>query len=109
MAKRKTPKVKKEEIVDLTPKPEKITDEQLKSVQSIINSINQHQMEIGNIETRKHHMLHNLASMQDRMNLMQEEFQKDYNTIDINIQDGTINYPPENTNPPENGETNKED
>jgi hypothetical protein len=109
MAKRKTPKVKKEEIVDLTPKPEKITDEQLKSVQSIINSINQHQMEIGNIETRKHHMLHNIASMQDRMTLMQDEFQKDYGTIDINIQDGTINYPPENPNLPENGETDKKD
>ena len=54
-------------------------------------------------------MLHNLASMQDRMTLMQDEFQKDYGTIDINIQDGTINYPPENPNPPENGETNKED
>ena len=44
MAKTKTPKVKKEELVDLTPKPEKITEEQLKSVQGIINSINQHQM-----------------------------------------------------------------
>jgi hypothetical protein len=109
MAKRKTPKVKKEEVVDLTPKPEKITDEQLKSVQNIINSINQHQMEIGSMETRKHQLLHNLAGMQDRMTLMQEEFQKDYGTIDINIQDGTINYPPENPNPQENGETNKED
>ena len=92
MAKRKT---KKEKIIDLKPKAEKITDEQLKSVQSIINSINQHQMEIGNIETRKHHMLHNLASMQDKMTLMQNEFQKDYGTIDINIQDGTINHPKE--------------
>jgi len=107
MAKRKTPKAEK--VIDLTPKPEKITDEQLKSVQSIINSINQHQMEIGNIETRKHHMLHNIASMQDRMTLMQDEFQKDYGTIDINIQDGTINYPPENPNLPENGETDKKD
>ena len=106
MAKRKT---KKETVVDLASKPEKITDEQLKNIQSSINSINQHQMEIGNIETRKHHMLHNLASMQDRMTLMQNEFQKDYGTIDINIQDGTINYPPENPNLPDNGETDKKD
>jgi hypothetical protein len=105
----KTKKAKKEELVDLTPKPEKITDEQLKNIQNSINGINQHQMEIGNIETRKHHMLHNLASMQDRMTLMQNEFQKDYGTIDINIQDGTINYPPEDTNQLENGETDKKD
>jgi hypothetical protein len=109
MAKTKTKKVKKEELVDLTPKPEKITDEQLKNVQSIINNINQHQMEIGNIETRKHHMLHNLVSIQDRMTLMQNDFQKEYGTIDINIQDGTINYPPEPITKKENGETDKED
>ena len=105
----KTKKTKKEKVVDLTPKPEKITEEQLKNIQNSINSINQHQMEIGNIETRKHHMLHNLANIQDSMSLMQNEFQKEYGTIDINIQDGTINYPPENPNLPDNGETDKKD
>jgi hypothetical protein len=34
---------------------------------------------------------------------LQEEFQKEYGTFDINIEDGTINYPKEN------GEVNKED
>ena len=103
MAKRKTPKVKKEEIVDLTPKPEKITDEQLKRIQSTINNINQHQMEIGITETRKHNLLHNIAGVQDQLTLMQGEFEKDYGTTDINIQTGEINYPKEN------GEANKED
>ena len=37
MAKTKT---KKEEIVDLKPKAEKITDEQLKRVQEAVNNIN---------------------------------------------------------------------
>ena len=37
MAKTKT---KKDEIVDLKPKAEKITDEQLKHIQSVVNSIN---------------------------------------------------------------------
>ena len=103
MAKRKTPKVKKEELVDLTPKPEKITDEQLKSVQNIINSINQHQMEIGSMETRKHQLLHNLSQLQEQLSELQGELQVSYNTIDINIETGEINYPPEN------GETDKED
>ena len=37
MAKRKT---KKEEVIDLKPKAEKITDEQLKNVQGVINTLN---------------------------------------------------------------------
>ena len=101
MAKRKTPKTEK--IVDLTPKAEKITDEQLKNVQELVNNLNGSQMEIGQIETRKHELLHNVAVFRDKLSLLQSEFQKEYNTFDINIQDGTINYPSEN------GETNKED
>ena len=107
MAKRKTPK--KEKIVDLKPRPEKVTDEQLAKIQSSVNGINSHQVEIGRMETRKHQLLHNLSQIQDQLTLLQEELQKEYNTIDINIETGEINYPPENTNPPENGETNKED
>ena len=107
MAKRKTPKAKK--IVDLKPRAEKVTDEQLAKIQNSVSSINNHQMELGRMETRKHQLLHNLNSIQDQLTLLQDELQKEYNTIDINIETGEINYPPENTNLPENGETNKED
>ena len=107
MAKRKT--AKKEKIVDLKPRPEKVTDEQLAKIQSSVNGINSHQVEIGRMETRKHQLLHNLSQIQDQLTLLQEELQKEYNTIDINIETGDINYPPENPNPPENGETDKED
>ena len=41
-------------------KPEKVTDEQLKEVQDLINSINRSQMELGQIETKKHAILHNI-------------------------------------------------
>ena len=107
MAKRKTPKAEK--VIDLTPKAEKVTDEQLAKIQGSVSSINSHQMELGRMETRKHQLLHNLISIQDQLTLLHEELQKEYNTIDINIETGDINYPPENPNPPENGETNKED
>ena len=95
MAKTKTPKVK-----DL--RPEKITDEQLKKVQDTINQINRAQLEVGSIELKKHELLHNIAGSRDQLTLLQKEFEKDYGTFDINIQDGTINYP-------ENGETDKKD
>ena len=84
-------------------KPEKITDEQLKKVQSLINGMNRAQLEIGSMEIRKHEIMHNIASLRDDLSSLQSEFEKEYGTYDINIQDGTINYPKEN------GEANKED
>ena len=90
-------KTKKEKIVDLKPKAEKITDDQLKKVQETINNINRIQLELGMLESRKHSMLHSITSIQDQLALMQSDFEKEYGTSDINIQDGTINYKDEQT------------
>tara|TARA_R110002050_G_scaffold78894_2_gene168651 strand:+ start:170 stop:481 length:312 start_codon:yes stop_codon:yes gene_type:complete len=84
-------------------KPEKITDEQLEKVKKLVSSANQLQMEIGIMESRKHNVLHNIAGINDQLTLLQGEFEKDYGTFDINIEDGVINYPKEN------GEVNKKD
>ena len=91
----------KEKIVDL--KPAKITDEQLKKVQETINGINRGQLEIGSLETKKHEMLHGIASLRENLTVLQKEFEKEYGTFDIDVNNGTINYPKEN------GEVNKED
>ena len=84
-------------------KPEKVTEGQLKKIQSIVDRINQTQMNIGTMEARKHQALHYLAGINDELSLMQNELNEEYGTNDINIQDGTINYPKEN------GETDKKD
>tara|TARA_R100000951_G_scaffold89816_1_gene77932 strand:- start:16 stop:306 length:291 start_codon:yes stop_codon:yes gene_type:complete len=73
-------------------KPEKITEEQLKKVQDTVNNINRAQLEIGSIELKKHEMMHQIAGLRDELTLLQGEFEKEYGTFDINIQDGTINY-----------------
>ena len=83
MAKRKTKKVEK---------PSKITNEELNKVQSVINDINRAQLEIGSFESKKHNLLHHVAQSQEKLGEMQGEFEKNYGTADINIQDGTINY-----------------
>tara|TARA_R100001443_G_scaffold114183_1_gene129797 strand:+ start:858 stop:1142 length:285 start_codon:yes stop_codon:yes gene_type:complete len=88
---------KKSETVDLKPKAEKISEEQLKNVQETVNNINKFQIEVGMLETKKHSMLHHVASMQEKLTVMQDEFVKEYGTADINIQDGTINYNDEQT------------
>ena len=95
-------KTKKEETVDLS-QPKKVNDDQLKKIQSIVDRINKLQMNIGQLETQKHQMLHSVAGVSDEMNLMQQELQSQYGTNDINIMDGTINYPKEN------GEADKKD
>jgi hypothetical protein len=84
-------------------KPEKITDEQLKKVQDTVNNLNRSQLEIGSMEIKKHEMMHQIAGLRDNLTVLQSEFEKEYGTFDINIQDGTINYPAEN------GEVNKKD
>ena len=73
-------------------KPEKITAEQLKKVQDTVNNLNRSQLEIGSMELKKHEMMHQIAGLRDELTLLQGEFEKDYGTFDINIQDGTINY-----------------
>ena len=98
MAKRTNAKIKELKGI----KPEKITAEQLEKVQNTVNSINRAQLEIGSIELKKHEMMHQIAGLRDELTLLQTEFDKEYGTFDINIQNGTINYP-------ENGEANKKD
>ena len=84
-------------------KPEKITKEQLERVQNTVNGVNRAQLEIGSMEVKKHELMHNVAGLRDELALLQTELEKEYGTFDINIQDGTINYPKEN------GKVNKED
>mgnify|MGYP003153279083 FL=1 len=90
------------DVIDFT-KPEKVTDTQLKKIQSMVDRINQTQMNVGQLESRKHQALHFLAGINDELTLMQQELEKDYGTNDIDIQNGVINYPAEN------GEANKKD
>jgi hypothetical protein len=91
---------KKEKVVDL--KPQNITSEELEGLQNLVNTLNRIQIEIGSIESRKHGLLHQVTQLQSQMQTMQKAFEDTYGKVDINIQDGTINYP-------ENVETDKED
>ena len=88
MAKNTTSKIKELKAE----KPSKITNEELNQVQSVINDVNRAQLEIGNFESKKHNLLHHVAQLQEKLGELQGDFEKTYGTVDINIQDGTINY-----------------
>ena len=81
----------KEEVVDL--KPQNVTEEELKNLQNLVNAINRAQMEVGNLESRKHSILHQVTGLQTQMQTMQKTFEEVYGKVDINITDGTIAYP----------------
>jgi hypothetical protein len=83
-------------------KPEKVTDAQLEDVQGVINEINRTQMEVGQMESKKHAMLHHVSALQEKVGEIKVAFEEEYGTADVNIQDGSINYP-------ENGEADKKD
>ena len=75
-----------------TERPVKVTSEQLSEIQEKVNTMNRAQVEIGSMELRKHEILHQLAGVKDELALVQKDLEKEYGTVDVNIQDGTINY-----------------
>ena len=87
----------KSKTVDLKPKADKISEEQLKSLQNLVSGINKLQFDIGTLESQKHNLLHTLFQTNEMIREMQDDFVKEYGTADINIQDGTINYKDEQT------------
>ena len=84
---------KKEKVIDLKHKVEKISEEHLKQLTDVVNKINSLQFNIGRLEAQKHKVLHELALGNDTVSLLQDKMMKEYGSYDINLSDGTINWP----------------
>lgn len=97
MAKRKTPKSKK--IVDLKPKAEFITEEELTLVRELVSKLDGLQLHLGKLDVQKHQVLHQIAGFNDQIKLQQAELENKYGKIDIDLKDGAIKHP-------EHGEVN---
>jgi len=69
---------------------DKITEEQLKSIQDLVGQINNGQLQIGQLETQKHALLHQIAEVQKMLKDNQDKLEKEYGKVNVNIQDGTI-------------------
>ncbi len=90
MAKVKTPK--KEKIVDLKPKAEKLPEDQLKEIQQTITVANRMKLEIGNVEARKHAILHELDTVNSKITEFNDKLKEEYGNVDVDIATGTIRY-----------------
>jgi len=75
---------KKEEVL-------KVTEEELNSLQQIVNSMNGATSRVGQIENQKHMVLHDLSVMRTDLMKLQGKLEEAYGKVDVNIQDGTIN------------------
>ena len=88
-------KTKETEIIDFS-KPEKISKEHLEEVQRVVNGINRAQLDIGQLEVKKHSALHFIAERNDELIIVRDKFEKEYGTANINLETGEITYKEEN-------------
>ena len=68
----------------------KIKKEELESIQDLVRQINSGQLQIGQLETQKHMLLHQIAEIQKGLKNLQEDLEKEYGKVNVNIEDGTI-------------------
>ena len=103
MAKTKT---KKEKVIDLKPKAEKITETELNTLQATVRTIDRLTADIGRLEVQKYSIMRAMNKTQETIETLRTDFMANYGTDNVNIQTGEIAYAPEAPTPQENGETN---
>ena len=84
---------KEKEIKVKTAKARKIHAKHLKDLQNLVNTINAIQFNIGKIEVQKHTALDELKRQQNKVGDMQDLLIREYGSYDVNVEDGTINWP----------------
>ena len=89
-------------VEDIAKDVNKITDEELKSVQGKVNVINQAQMQVGGLEVQKAVAIEQLKAAQQELQMIQKELEDKYGKVSVNLTDGTIAEIPED-------ETDKKD
>lgn len=74
----------------MSKKVNKITKEELKSVQEQQNKVSTVLQEIGVLESKKHAALHELASINEDINGFKKSLEDKYGSVQINLLDGSF-------------------
>tara|TARA_B100000902_G_scaffold237917_1_gene225379 strand:- start:174 stop:458 length:285 start_codon:yes stop_codon:yes gene_type:complete len=85
----------KDKTVQVKEKAVKIHEKHLKQMQSVVNTINAIQFNIGKMEVSKQTALDEMKKQQVNISEIQDLLLREYGTYDVNIDDGTINWPKE--------------
>ncbi len=67
----------------------KITEEQLKNIQDQQTELNSILHELGLLESQKHALLHKIADVNEDVEALKKELEKQYGVVNINVEDGT--------------------
>ena len=71
-------------------KEKKIKKDQLEAIHNLVKQINNGQSQIGQLETQKHVLLHQIGEVQKNLREFQLKLEEEYGKVNINIVDGTI-------------------
>ena len=68
----------------------KVTDTELKSLQTKVKIINQAQMQIGGLEVQKTNAVAIIQNTQQELAVIQAELEKKYGNVVVNIENGLL-------------------
>lgn len=74
---------------------QKLTPEELESLNTVIKQLNNVQSQIGGLELQKHELLHTFAQIKGNLDKMQKELQDKYGDKVIDINTGELSEPAE--------------
>ena len=67
----------------------KIKEEQLKLIKESQTELNNVLLNIGALESQKHSLLHQLATLNENVENIKKELEKEYGAVSINLEDGS--------------------
>jgi len=73
----------------------KLTETELKELNSIVNEINEVQMQIGGMEAHKHELLHSIAVKTISLKAIQKTLEEIYGKVNIDLNTGIITDAPD--------------
>tara|TARA_Y100000361_G_scaffold29899_1_gene24693 strand:- start:1671 stop:1961 length:291 start_codon:yes stop_codon:yes gene_type:complete len=82
-------------VEDIAQDVNKITDEELKSIQEIVDRMNKVQMQIGALQVQQQGALEQFRVDQVGLQELQKELEEKYGRVSVNLTDGTISEIPE--------------
>ena len=68
----------------------KIKKEELEKIKRQATKTNQLLNEVGYLESRKHQLLHDLAGLNEEIDIYKQELEKTYGQVTINLEDGSF-------------------
>ena len=74
----------------------KLTEDELKSLQENVSKLNQVHIELGRLENQKHKILHQVNEIESLFDELQKQLEEKYGKVSIDISNGQLSEIKEN-------------